>query len=337
MPTEEDLHATFGALELAAPNPVTTLAGLDTLRRRRTARRRITVMAAVAVVTTALAAGSLAAPGLFRTDSPGKPPAADGPWSYRFAVDPIPGEQVSYGEISKDHDSAEVFVGNPGAPPSYSIMVFAPGAYDPAAARQGSPVDVAGKPGFYREDMPCLCDAIVPIPGLAWEYAPNAWAYVRYSPKPFPADLHAQLLRVAKAVRTDQTTLLRVPFRIGYLPAGMRANSGGTGLTTMGSGGAVSYIKTAYIKLAPADVGGGGLGLTVQPSPNNYPLGQPTVVQQTVSVNVGPFEVTLWSEGEGGTPLSIEELKRIARSVTAAGNFNDPSTWIPANEAIPLS
>jgi hypothetical protein len=65
----------------------------------------------------------------------------------------------------------------------------------------------------------------VGVPSIGWEYAPDSWALVQYPAKSgvmTPPDVREILMSMATAVRFDRTTPLRVPFRIGYLPADMR-------------------------------------------------------------------------------------------------------------------
>src|SRR6266516_6261629 len=133
MHTEDDLRATFSALEHQAPDPAKTLAGVDRLRTRRTARRRVTVMATVAVVTLALAAGSLAAPKLFHGGTPVNQPGSQArtPLEFRFAVDDIPGFSTYFQAVEpKRYDLARVIPAGD-RDHSFDLYVFTAGVYDP--------------------------------------------------------------------------------------------------------------------------------------------------------------------------------------------------------------
>jgi hypothetical protein len=51
----------------------------------------------------------------------------------------------------------------------------------------------------------------------------------------------------------------------------------------------------------------------------------------SVRINLGQFGLDLSGKG-----FSIEELKKVARSITAATDLRDPGTWFDAEKALPL-
>lgn len=310
MPTEHDLRATLLALEHEAPDPTRTLAGLDRRRHRRTIRRRTLVTTVVAAVTLAIVAGSLAAPKLFRDPAGGRADA----WTFRFAVDQLPGAKIRYNLINTDRESATMYAGSGIA---FEITVFHPGAYTPVEA---TPVAVRGKPGFYNPAGS--------TPTLAWEYSPDAWAivYTRTTPEP-PADLFDQLLMVASAVHTDHSTALTLPFRVSHLPAGLEADR--AGIQTDSTGQVVSID----IWLRSTEKVGRSLRITAMRSSSADPPGAQVVAGTRVAI-LGSFEVALIPDRE--PHFNGADLSDIAKSITAVGTLDDPRGWIPAREAIPL-
>ena len=81
---------------------------------------------------------------------------------------------------------------------------------------------------------------------------------------------------------------------------------------------------------------------------STLPVGEPTVGNApgqhgtNVGINLGPFEVWLTSQPPKATgdaselpARSVEELKKIARSITAVGDPRDVNTWIPVADALP--
>jgi hypothetical protein len=217
----------------------------------------------------------------------------------------------------------------------YAVFVFAKGTYDPTADKTGEPVTVNGKPGFYRAGMQCQCSSAVGTPGVVWEYAPDSWALVQY-PRPAnepgfvpPTDIRETVLSIANAVRTDRSHPIRVPFRLGYLPARMRptgplgANvntvvpgSKGTMIDYMGTGGAVEIVGGQLIA-------------------NDMPIGEPVVRNGVISgepevvVNLGGYGVKV-----SGSGVATNELKKIGRSITGVADLLDTTTWFDAEDAL---
>jgi hypothetical protein len=339
MYTEEDLRATFGALEDEAPDLVGVVTGMAARRKRRTTRRRRAgVLTAVAVVVGTLAGVAFALPN--HPDSPVVAASQDHDlWQFPFAVDAIPGHQVSYLSRGGAHQRAWVTADDdPDSP--VTLLVFSAGKYDPAAARAGEPVVVNGKSGFYRADMPCYCSGEPPVTGLAWEYAPNAWALVQNEGTK-PVD-RAAALRIADAVRFDRSTPLRVPFRVGYLPGGLRPGTS----DTQGSGSMPplrhGVVLGAGVILAGATPQDPGVYIDIAGPHPDLPVGEPSAISggpfgPRVMVNLGSFAVQVGSGGHDGPNLPMDELLRIARSITSAGDIDDLATWIEAEQAVPVS
>ena len=340
MYTEEDLRATFGAVEREAPDAIDVLTGFTRARRRRTVRRRVAGVAAVAAVVAVVAGGSvlvgnLAAPSETRAAATQPPARHFDPLEFPFAVDESTGLEVYYQyAFFVDSSSAVIDVDDDGLSRrwAYELNVFPAGSYVPPSEQPGEPVKVNDKPGFYTLSLTYPDNPTKGIPGVAWEYAPDSWAMVRYEPTSpdaeQPADVREAVLSIAAAVRFDRTTPLLLPFQVGYLPAGL-------------------YPSEVF----PADMSSGPNGVHagftlkngsdridfrfVDPVGGPPPVGEPSVEDTNygttkVVVNLGQFSVEL--EGEG---YSADELKRIALSITPA-DPHDQSTWIEARQALPL-
>jgi hypothetical protein len=347
MHTEEDLRTTLAMLEGEAPDPGTVLSGLSRLRRRRDARRRATVVAAAAVLVTAVVGGSVALTGQDPPPNSGRQNehAATAPSDYfrlPFSVGDLPGYEVTYrtANFMGRSSSAWVVAGGFGDGSSidpYEIHVFGRGDYDPARDRTGEPVLVDGKPGFYRADQACQCSptpGVPGVPGVAWEYAPGSWALVQYprvnNEAGFvpPPGIREILLTIANAVRFDRPTPVRVPYRLGYLPAGQRVTgpvdaniytvtpgSKGVELGYRASGGRVTVSSNDLVARG-RPIGAAVLG--------TGPLGERFVV-----VNFGDYGVSVSAAG-----VSDGELLRIGQSITRVADVSDPATWIDAEEAL---
>jgi hypothetical protein len=340
MYTEEDLRDTFRALEREAPDVTGVLAALARARRRRTVRRRAVGVLAAASVAVVVAGGAALVGDLTGPSGPrpAMPPAALhlNALEYPFAVDESTGLEVDYRD-ARFVGASTADVGTGGTGPvryPYRLDVLQTGRYVPPRGQAGEPVQVNGMRGFYFPDFTYGYpeNRSEGVPGVAWEYAQDSWATVRYQPEAPrsvpPADVRETMLRIASAVRFDRTTPLRLPFRIGYLPAGLQPPEGFP--ADMGAG--PNNINAGFSLTSPA----GWLSFyLVAPVGGPPPVGEPTVQHtsyDTVKVvaNLGQFTVQV--EGGGYPP---DEVKRVAQSITPA-DLHDESTWIDAEQALPL-
>jgi hypothetical protein len=337
MYTEDDLRTTFDALEREAPDVDVVLAGVERLRQRRTVRRRGFGMAAAAVVVVSVAAGSIL---VANPDRPGEAaaPADTHAERYRvpFQVGDIPGHEVAMYTLDGRGDSgawittpANIAANFPEDP--YSLSVFRRGGFDPATGQAGEPVEVNGRPGFYRADVPCHCGSSDVVPSIGWEYAPDSWALLENASTAgalVPPDTREVLMSMATAVHFDRTTPLTVPFRIGYLPAGLAPSPYD----------AMMVRPVAGQPHVDIDLEGpGGRSLRVSASAvldQIHPVGDPSamaVLPLTVRANLG--QVTVDVSGKGYT---TEELEKVAESIRPVGDVDNPATWLDADEAIAL-
>jgi hypothetical protein len=339
MYTEEELRATLGELEHEAPEVDRVMAGLDRARRRRTVRRRTLGMAAAAALVVAVAGGSILVADRDRPVDHAAPPDIHSEvLRFPFAVADIPGYEVAL-RFLNDYGSSTVWLSTPAdtgpEPYPYELRVFQKGRYDPTADRAGVPVRINGKAGFYRGDTACQCSGQAPTPGIAWEYAPDSWALVQYTPpgtspgSVAPADVREVLTRMAKAVRFDRTTPVPVPYKVGYLPAGLRPRP------TADVNTVVEGSLGTNIALAAGNRTLSIQGMQLLASPDQ-PVGEPDVVDEmfggsAVRVNLGQFGVQLSSKD-----YSTEELKKVARSIEPAPDLFDPATWFEADRALAL-
>jgi hypothetical protein len=323
MYTEEDLRATLDALEQEAPDEGSVLAGLGRARRRRTVRRRTTRVIAAAVAAAVVLGGAIVVPQLVsQSDQVAVSPHFER-WRFPFAVEDIPGYRVSYQSAS----SARISVGDTEL---YELTILQKGQYDRLALQVGEPVDVRGKPGFYRVGM----YGKESMPNVVWEYAPDSLAQMVNASGTTPADAREAVLRVAGAVRFDRTAPLRVPFLVGYLPAGLQAVApsserdielvGGIGATVAMAGRAGSLTISAGHFMATASLTPIDPGRPVATSDSR--TGMPVV-----AISFGQLGVRLTGAG-----ISTDELKKIARSITPVADPYDEATWVDADKAIPL-
>lgn len=342
MYTEEDLRATLSALEHEAPDAVGILAALARARRRRTVRRRVVGVVAVAVVAAVVAGGSvlvgnLADPSGVDTAAPPADPTLEG-LRYPFAVDESAGFRVLYG-ASRFAGAATATIGDPATRSDveypYLLEVIGADGWAPPEGQAGEPVQVNGRTGFYREDFLYQYDTenTNGVPGVVWEYTPGAWAVLRYrptEPEAVPlADVRETLLRIAEAVRFDQTAPVRMPFQVGHLPAGLHPgadfpadfNAGPSNVNA-----SVSLVgNTGSLNIRMVEI------LDGMPAPGEMDVDETPDGITFVRMNLGQFVLDLSSE-----TFSVDEMKKIAESISPAADLHDPNTWFDADKALPL-
>ncbi|HYQ69707.1 hypothetical protein [Actinophytocola sp.] len=349
MYTEENLRTAFSSLEHEAPDTAGILAGLARARRQRTARRRVAGVVAAAVVAAVTVGGSVLVGDMTGPSGGGNTAAAVdpghlNPLRYPFALDENAGLHVSYG-VSRLAGTATASIGVTPSDVSNLLEVFVAGRYSPPAGQIGEPVLVNGMKGFYRPDFQYEYDLpnTKGAPGVAWEYAPGAWAVLRYRPTEpdavAPADVRETLLRIAEAVRFDRTTPVLLPFRVGYLPAGLHpAEEFPADLASVPDGVTpAGHMETSTSAALPLVGDAGSLGIQLvrlgkgsSMAPGDMDSKE-TAQGPYVAINLGQFGLVFTSE-----EFSVDELKRVARSITPAAELADTSTWFEAEQALPL-
>ncbi|MEU4562675.1 hypothetical protein AB0F72_30220 [Actinoplanes sp. NPDC023936] len=240
MRTLEDLQQSLARRAEAAPDGAGMVerarAGAGRIRRRR----RIVQGAATVV---AVAAAAVTVPLALRETTP--PDPAEAPPPFRSVTElsaaMAPGSDfvIPWRSSAGDREQAQVvhraavtaarpdqLTVNEGA----GVLVFDPGAYDPAALRRGEPVTVGGRQAWYAPDLPVEEDmsldgrnapALTNGPALGWQEPSGAWVVLfRHSVTPA---VRADLIEVARDLRVqDPPQPVRAPFRFGWLAPGLR-------------------------------------------------------------------------------------------------------------------
>jgi hypothetical protein len=212
------------------------------------------------------------------------------------------------------------------------VTVYAVGRFDPTYAKTGQPVDVNGHGGFFH---PATWDAVGPEERdgrrhdavLTWQYADTAWASVQ-AMTPLTANVD-RMLELARALRPDERTPVRVPLSLANVPtnmplAGMQDNDFGTTLefgpcTTQTRGQDCATLFKSVGSLRVQIVDGGDVANDVTSDGSHAVL-----VQDGMSAQ---FDMN----GPNGTALPAE-FEDILGSVTWAPDPGDDATWLPVSD-----
>lgn len=271
MATEEDLRACFAVLERRVVEHAGTADTSPRAAHRQRVRRRQLLMAAgVAVAVAAVAVtGSIVARyaddrgtptpgssvptlGARIADAAGTPAIprlcvqATGPASLRSTVRLSPGSSIDpAGELACASDQEFGLRGTSGG--GY-VVVFAPGAFDPALMTSRRYVMVDRHPGYFGEVIPLILLSRRPPPKasvlraekrttLAWRYGDDRWAVVQGPRADSPL---ASLWAIASTLDPDSAHPQRalLPFRVTYLPPGTHVSGADVVLSAGGDAAA---------------------------------------------------------------------------------------------------
>jgi hypothetical protein len=234
MRTEDDIRAALTTLEREAPDAHDVLAPLAGDPGRRPNRPRVLVAVAAATALAIAAVPALRAITSGEQPDPSEP--AGGPrWEYTFRVDPPRGWAVGHRAVGGS-PSQSVTLSGPGDA-RCDVTVFRAGAFDTSRisgerslvfinGHRGYIAEVKGLTGvvsFDADGRPVNKD--IPTTAVVWEYAPDSWGLSNcdaMAPKRPRAAVIADEKATAQAVHVTPQAL-RMPYRIGYLPAGWEA------------------------------------------------------------------------------------------------------------------
>lgn len=364
--TEDDLRAALLALEEDAPSvasvlppaaePSVPLPLAPAASAERRPRRRHAIVAAAAVA--ALVAGGvawLAPPGGHATHAASPPrvikvPGTDGLGSVDFTAQSVPG-YVLVGYTSTKISGQANFVARNGN--EVSVTLFHAGQYD--GTTTGRPVQIGGVTGHV---VPHAHPAFVAFEAtdptqdqraVVWEYAPNAFAVSTGAGRGRSAAVQdAANLRLARAIGTGSSTV-RIPFQLGYLPAGLSAESayyaGVTKVGPKGPYGGLSFRDST----APGDAGvawGSALDVVAyapadllkvcMPGSRTFTIGSDTGCFQTTDGKTSGLVITLRRHTVQIKVNSSHyglyrdaQLVNILRHLSFAPDLRDPATWFP--------
>jgi hypothetical protein len=245
-----------------------------------------------------------------------------------------------------------------------TVTRYRAGGYD--GATTGTPVRVNGHPGVIVADAhPTFVDYRATDPGvhqraIVWQYAPGAWAMATGASGATSAAVDDQNLLLAQAIRPGRTEI-RVPAKLGYLPAGLTGEGSTTsprdvsGLVSQSGGFGLGDGTPAASPLTSAPWGS-AMDLNVWAGQRDHPgssLGCPVNARTfTIGADQGCYLADagatsgLIIDRQGHTvriridaghygKYSDAQLVRILAELTFAPNVNDPATWFRADSALP--
>jgi hypothetical protein len=226
---------------------------------------------------------------------------------------------------------------------SGSVEVYEPGVFDPAPLLTGTQTTVDGQPAYFGwTENPFSGDESGQYrkvqPTVAWEYAEDAWAVVRFDAPLGTEGIPTDLREIASAVEIGEAVPVLLPFQVGYRPDGLIPvnvllyDPFDVRRTVQYDYGARHDWSNIYRHLY--------LPLTISMTPaspqnwqpNTTVGGQPAMRNgDSVIIADGDRWITVGS-GQNAAPLSEEDLEQIFADLTLA-DWTDETTWFDANTA----
>jgi hypothetical protein len=357
MRTEEDLRAAFAAREDLTPDASTVLSAV----RRRGPRRRAGDVAVVLAATAAVAAAVIVAVPLTAAWRTPAGPAPDGtspalgasasgaqetamatapsgarpPFAFTLSPVTVGGFSIEPIAVGTDVQIATVRAKTGSAEPA-TLYVHDAGSRSHAPDKgtdEAAKVQVNGRAGWVFSTARAST--------LKWEYAPDAWALI--TSEPGPVLPRQTLVTLAEGIRFTAAYQVRVPYRLGYLPSGLKPFN--VVQRTGDPAGPTSVVKLADD--ASGVVGGRIMDITVlngrraagprRPAgwqPAHTIAGRPALCTDLVdgrrcAVDFGQFTVDI-----GAAALDTGTVERIVAAMSFA-TWPDPSTWYGLDTAMP--
>lgn len=233
----DDLRRVFAAQQDNSPDAVGLLDSVrhGAAKRRRTRRRALAAGAALAATV------AVAVP-LYARSSGGTPqgpaggtrtPAAS-PLTVSASIDEASGyTAIVSGVVGSTQQLVVRPKGSGGGKPGGTVLVYAPGTFDPAPYLGGRKVSVNGYEAYYVPDVEVPLQAAPgPVSGLptngvghiarlTWHLPSGEWA-VLSGVFPTPADPLPSMLALAESVRFGPARAIAAPFRLPEVPQGVR-------------------------------------------------------------------------------------------------------------------
>jgi hypothetical protein len=336
MRTVADVREAFAAFADCAPTEVQVILA-EPNTRPRSWRPVAAVCVAVAAVVAVVAALAVALAPSRHAASAGSP-AVPMPLRLGFSVD-APGYRIDLISVTANYQDA--VVSGPTRDKGGTMRMYSPGVFKPGNVTGGTSVDVNGHHGYFaqlRNPEPGL------LPGskvVAWPYAADSWALVLV---PEPAADGSDALAIARGVRFGGSTPLTVPFRLGYLPAGLvtrsvtesrsPVNEGSIAFGTEGPSATltVTVNRQGIEDMIPHCSSHDAAPVTVRGYRGCFRDADGVGGGDRLQLQVPGGWLTL--QVDRSRVFSHAVLRRIAASATLA-TLDQPTTWFDADTALP--
>jgi hypothetical protein len=343
MRTEEELRAALTARADLVPDPLAVMSTARRLAVRRRRRRVAGGAAAVAVVTAlplalvwgtwagsgAAVTGSAAttAPAVAATSTFSRPvaPATRSPFAFTVTSSVVAGYEIWPTAVSPDLQIAQIQAAGTHRPRA-TLFVYRPGStVEAAAVPRTEPMDTT------VHQVPARVWVTTEISAIEWAYTPGGRAaIVTESGAAIDA---TTLTELAEAVTFTAEYPVRVPYRLAYLPPGLRPFNVVQRTANGSPPESVVQLETGR-RAIDITIRDGSADARPGWHPTLTMAGHPAQCTKLVdgrrcAVDLGGFTVDI-----GGGDLRPEEAQRIVAGMTLA-TWRKPDTWYALDVALP--
>lgn len=335
--------------------------------RHRTGPVLVAAVAVVVALATVVVLGTRADV----AEPAGPPPATDLTWTFDLPDPPAGtafrrdyiGSAQQMGVLGRTDRSADI-----------TITVHSPGSFDPTTELQSPQrVTLAGQAGYFGTAVQgSAIDSLVwPTPQGGWAQLTGYGVVTTASAEgPEPEQVLAEQLTIAGLVEFGSFGSPTLPFRLGWLPSGISVQGVSSAVQwrsedeTFGwasfSDGGPGAVGVGTVSVARVDQSRGSFAAEIEdvvgPGRTTVTVGgrpaflgpavnqawepaadgtQPLFDARVLAVDLGDGSVLLITIGNPAAErYPLEVMTRIAEEIDVSMSMADPSTWIPAPEAV---
>ncbi|WP_430781899.1 hypothetical protein [Actinoplanes sp. G11-F43] len=224
-----------------------------------------------------------------------------------------------------------------------TLVVYRPGAFDPAGLTGATEVTVDGAKAY--EATGSIHNGMITQRSYAWTYAPDAWAVLSTSSDSAQDPSAAELRELAPGLRPAEPAPAKLPFTLGHVPAGYQPVEVESPVVTARDED--GFGSVVFADPAPATTGltepyDGNVGRAL---PGSFEIAVVPAEQSNVSADGTAIRcvdgLCVQRTADGGTSVEVSSGGRLSDAAMTRilqglqlRDVTDASTWADASTAL---